>query len=523
MTAATKRRPKTKAPYLADIDPRDLLANPRNVRNQHGDLTELRASIAASGVIQALLVVPEDGGHLIVAGHRRAAAAAEALEAGDWPEDMPPTVPCLVRPDLAGVPASQVLSMLIENDQRADITVTERAVAYAQLELFGLDTMQIARRTGRSLKHVTDSLRLVAFGEKATAAADAGKLTLDDVAQLAEFEDDPALVNKILKDVGNSWGIKHRVEEERRKRKVKEAVAKLTADLKAAGVKIVKRPKEWPHNCAMTRVTSLTTADGQEIDPEAVKTLDGFGALVEERWESAEAIIVCIDPDAHGYVRTGYSYYTSPVQKAAEEEQRRAEEDRRKRLNEAARVRRTFLIEKYGSAKGAKTLLVDALRIAVVYPSFLVHNVDGQLLRDLCGGELTDGMTAGQDRLNRMLVARLIGAQESNVEQVAAGRWSQYKDLIVKWLTWLEEDGYELSDAEVELRTRLAVEEEERRREEEEEEAERLAYEAEEDDDQEVTETAIVDVDLPEQDVAPEPEADPDPRAEADTEGVAQA
>ncbi|MBL6275341.1 ParB/RepB/Spo0J family partition protein [Micromonospora fiedleri] len=517
MTAATERRPKAKAPYLADIDPRDLLANPRNVRTQHGDLTELRASIAASGVLQALLVVPDNGGHLIVAGHRRAKAAAEVLEAGEWPDGVPPTVPCLVRPDLAGVPASQVVSMLIENDQRADLTPTERAVAYAQLELFGLDPSQIAQRTGRSYKHVHDSLRLVKLGEKATAAADAGRLSLDDVAELAEFEDDPKTLEKILKDVDTSWGIKHKVGEERRKRTVKEAVAALRAELEAAGVTIVKKPKDgWPYNCQMARLDQLTTADGESIDPETVKTLDGYGALIEERWESAEAVIVCLDPEAHGYQRTGHSYWKSPAEIAAKEAEAKAKEERRERLKEAATVRRKFLVEKYGSAKGAKTLLVDAMRLAVVEPRFLVHQIDEELIRELAGGELADGLTAGQDRLNRLLVARMIGAQEYNAGEAALGRWTQRKDLIVPWLTRLEADGYELSDAEAEWRTALIAEEE----------AELLRYEAEEDDEdgeQDHAEPGIVDVALPEHDVDPGSELDPDPRTEADTEGVAQA
>ncbi|MEV5768834.1 ParB N-terminal domain-containing protein [Micromonospora sp. NPDC052213] len=109
-----------------------------------GDLTELRASIAAYGVWQALTVVPEDDGHRIVAGHRRAAAAVEALEAGEWPDNLPQTVPCLVRLDMVGLAPEHIVAMLVENDQRVDLTESERAAGYAQLELFGLDVAEIA-------------------------------------------------------------------------------------------------------------------------------------------------------------------------------------------------------------------------------------------------------------------------------------------------------------------------------------------------------------------------------------------
>ncbi|MEU8333386.1 ParB N-terminal domain-containing protein [Micromonospora sp. NPDC048839] len=538
MTAPTKTRSRgKKAPYLAQIDPRDLLAHPRNPRTQFGDLTELRASIAAHGVWQALTVVPEDDGHRIVAGHRRAKAAAEAIEAGEWPDGMAQTVPCLVRPDMVGLAPDQIVAMLVENDQRLDLTESERAAGYAQLELFGLDVAEIARRTGRARKHVQSALKLTKLGEAATAAADAGKLSLEDVAELEEFEDDPKTMAKILKDVGTSWGIKHKVQEERRKRQVKEAVAAVTAELEAAGVKLVKKPKEWPHNCQMARVDQLQTADGEKVDPEAVKALDGYAAVVEERWDSAGAFIVCLDPEAHGYKRTGHNYYKSPAEVAAKEAAAKAREELMARLKESRTVRRRFLVEKYGSAKGAKTLLVEAMRFAVVWPDFLQYRLDREFIKELAGGELTEGVTAGQDRLNRLLVARMVGAQEHNVEQVADGRWVAHKDLIVLWLNRLEEDGYELSDAEAALRARLVAEEEERKHAEEEEEAERLAYEAEEaaqaegtdedgEDGEDGEERTVVDAHLPEHDVEPEPDAEPvgpDPCAEVDLDAAGPA
>lgn len=510
MTAPSKTRSRVKkAPFLAQIDPRDLLAHPRNLRTQLGDLTELRDSIAASGVLQALTVVPEDNGHRIVAGHRRAAAAAEALEAGEWPEGQPQTVPCLVRPDMVGLAPAQIVAMLVENDQRVDLTESERAAGYAQLELFGLDVAEIARRTGRAQKHVTSALKLTKLGEAATEAADAGKLSLEDVAELEEFEDDPKMMEKILKDVGSGWGIKHKVQEARRKRQVKEAIASVTAELKAAGVKIVKKPKEWPYNCQMARVDQLQTADGKEIDPEAVKGLDGYAAIIEERWDTASSMMVCLDPEAHGYKRTGHSYYKSPAEIAAKEAADQARQELTARLKESGTVRRRFLVEKYGSAKGAKALLLEAVRFAVVRPDFLQHRIDRELMKDLAGGELVDGVTAGQDRLNRLLVARFIGAQEHNAEQVADGRWVAHKDLIVLWLNRLEEEGYELSDAENAMRDQLVAAEAKRKQAEAEREAERLAYEAEEDgEDQEV-----VDVDRPGRDVEPEPDAEADPDA----------
>ncbi|MBM0226854.1 ParB N-terminal domain-containing protein [Micromonospora sp. ATA51] len=523
MTAAVKTRPRgKKAPYLAHIDPRELIAHPSNLRTQLGDLTELRASIAATGVLQALTVVPEDGGLRIVAGHRRAAAAVEALEAGEWPDGAPLTVPCLVRPDMEGLAPAQVVAMLVENDQRADLTESERAAGYAQLELFGLDVGEIARRTGRTQKHVTAALKLTKLGEVATGAADAGKLTLEDVAELEQFEDDPKAMERILKGVESGWGVRHRVQEEKRKREDKSATETLTEELTSAGVRVLKKPKDWPWNCAAAKVEELLDADGQPLDVEVVKTLEGFGAIIEGSYGNMRAVIVCEDPDAHGYKRTKFTQYKSPAQKVAEELAKREAEERRQKLRDAGEVRSRFLVEKWGSAKGAKALLVEAMRAAVVMPSFY-DRAEDDLVTALAGGDPRDGQTAGIDRLNRLLVARFVAAHEANTAVVANGRYSNRGHLVLPWLNRLIAEGYELSEAEKTWHAELVEEAAERQRAMEEEEAEALAYEAELEaeeagDGEDGDGPAVVDAHLPEHDVEPQPTAavDPDPCPEAD-------
>ncbi|MEU0151562.1 ParB/RepB/Spo0J family partition protein [Micromonospora fulviviridis] len=535
MTAPTKtRRAKKSAPYLAQLDPRELVAHPTNLRTKLGDLTELRASIAASGVLQALTVVPEDGGMRIVAGHRRAAAAAEAIEAGEWPDGTPTTVPCLVRPDMEGLAPSQVVAMLIENDQRADLTESERANGYAQLELFGLDVAEIARRTGRTQVHVKSALKLKTLGDVATEAADSGKLTLEDVAALEEFEDDPKAMERILKGVESGWGVRHRVQEEKRKREDKSATETLTEELTAAGVRVFKKPKDWPWNCQMAKVEDLVDADDQPLDVEALKTVEGFGAVIEGSYGNMRAVIVCEDPEAHGYKRTKWTQYKSPAAKVAEELKKREAEERRQKLADAGEVRRRFLVEKWGSAKAAKALLVDAMRAAVVMPGFF-DRCEEEMVAALAGGDPRDGQTAGIDRLNRLLVARFVAAHEVNTATVAAGRYSNREHLVLPWLDRLVAEGYELSEAEQGWHAELVEEEAERQRAMEEEDAEAaLEYDDAEgyvDDAEGVR--PIEDVHLPEGDVEPaaepdadaepeeaEPEAEVDPCPEADLDAA---
>ena len=71
----TGGEPDPQPATLTYLDPRALAANPANVRSDLGDLASLVASIRSVGVIEPLIVIPDaDGGHLIVAGHRRNAA-----------------------------------------------------------------------------------------------------------------------------------------------------------------------------------------------------------------------------------------------------------------------------------------------------------------------------------------------------------------------------------------------------------------------------------------------------------------
>ncbi len=148
-----------------------LAPHPDNPRGDLGDLTELARSIKAQGVLQPLLVLPagEDGRHLIVAGHRRHAAAVQAKAA---------TVPAIVR-DLT--PAEVIEAFLVENGQRSDLTVSEEVRAIERLvDLSGgkLTVARLCKRIGRSQNWVRARMALCALPPQWREAIDAGDLTL---------------------------------------------------------------------------------------------------------------------------------------------------------------------------------------------------------------------------------------------------------------------------------------------------------------------------------------------------------
>jgi len=125
-------------------------ANPEQPRSVLGDLSDLKASIEAKGVLEPILVRPREGGRFtIISGERRFRAAMEAGLAD---------IPCIV----FDVSDAEVLEIaLIENLQRKDLSPLEEADGYLTLqEKHGYTHEQIARAVGKSRVTVTETLSL---------------------------------------------------------------------------------------------------------------------------------------------------------------------------------------------------------------------------------------------------------------------------------------------------------------------------------------------------------------------------
>src|SRR5947209_14091823 len=230
-------------PTLVELDPTTLAEHPANVRFDLGDLTELTASIKAVGVLEPVIVTPitgdsengnnSNGGYRILAGHRRVAAAIRAKTA---------TVPCLIRDDLSG-DADALTTMIVENVQRAELTRTEEAAAYAQLAAFDLSAAQIAKRTGRDTKTVKDALKLHALPEQVKTPVADGTITLEEAAAIAEFADDPKAHARLMKAAQSGYGLSYAIADERHRRAKAERKTANRAALEKAGVKVVGQPK----------------------------------------------------------------------------------------------------------------------------------------------------------------------------------------------------------------------------------------------------------------------------------------
>ena len=179
-----------------------LIPSPQNVRKTPAEgaaFEQLKASIAAHGLLENLLVQPArgngeaDGCHEVVAGARRLAALRVLAEDGAIAPDHP--VPCHV---VANGDNAAELS-LVENTVRAAMHPADQVEAFANIARDGGTVSEIAARFGVSERTVEQRLRLGNAAPELLEAYRAGELglqalqafcaTADAKLQLAVWEE----------------------------------------------------------------------------------------------------------------------------------------------------------------------------------------------------------------------------------------------------------------------------------------------------------------------------------------------
>jgi ParB family chromosome partitioning protein len=189
---------------ISQIEP-----NPEQPRVEIGDLTELSSSIKEKGVLEPLLVKPNnDGTWMIIAGERRWRAATQAGLR---------EVPC-IELDLDEKGVAEIA--LIENMQRKDLTVWEEADGLANLaSRFGYTHEEISKKIGKSRSTVTESLTIAGLPsdirEKCREMDINAKSTLLEIAR--QF--DEAAMHKFLKDLKEKGFSRETVRETARPKK----------------------------------------------------------------------------------------------------------------------------------------------------------------------------------------------------------------------------------------------------------------------------------------------------------------
>jgi ParB family chromosome partitioning protein len=147
--------------------------HPGNIREDLGDLTDLAASIRAHGIVQPLVVQrnPNRNGHfLVIAGHRRLAAARKARLN---------EIPVLIRDAEIGTAKATEL-MLVENCQRRDLDPVEKARAMGALRDRGYTSATISRAIGLSDATVCNYLALLDLDAASLQKIKDGNLAVTD-------------------------------------------------------------------------------------------------------------------------------------------------------------------------------------------------------------------------------------------------------------------------------------------------------------------------------------------------------
>lgn len=168
---------------FAEVDLEDVKPNPFQPRTRFDDQTidELAQSIRETGIVQPVIVVPEDDHYMIIVGERRWRAAQRAGLR---------KIPVLIR----NIPKDKQLEVsLIENIHREELNALEIARAYQRLiDDNGYAQHELADKVGKDRSSVTNYLRLLKLPQEIQDRLADGTISMGHARAMLALED-PAI------------------------------------------------------------------------------------------------------------------------------------------------------------------------------------------------------------------------------------------------------------------------------------------------------------------------------------------
>ncbi|MEO7985106.1 MAG: ParB/RepB/Spo0J family partition protein [Gemmatimonadales bacterium] len=184
---------------LREVPVESVRPNPFQPRTtiDEAALTELAASIEASGLLQPVVVRPRDGGYELIAGERRWRAATHL----GWTK-----IPAVIK----DVDDQTLLTLaLIENLQRDDLSPIDEAAGYERLASeFKLPHGEIARMVGRNRSTVANLLRLLKLPAEVQALVHQKSLSEGHARALLGLEDVERMVALAREAVEQGWSVR---------------------------------------------------------------------------------------------------------------------------------------------------------------------------------------------------------------------------------------------------------------------------------------------------------------------------
>ena len=267
-----------------------LRPSKRNVRTVPGSdeaLDELKASIAAHGLLKNLVVraaeSQDETVYDVIAGHRRLNACRSLAEDGQMHPDV--LIPCLILDD----DADDTEISLAENTVRLAMHPVDQVAAFGRLADEGTPAATIARRFGISSRTVEQRLRLADVHPQILEAARNNQLDIEHLSAFAA-----------TRDQGRQLELWNRVKDNEYVPHADWIRREVTADYVLAGTDRARFVGLDAYRKAGGRIDHDLFSDEDDagailIDPEVLDRLAGdklqqaAGALAGESWKWTEA------------------------------------------------------------------------------------------------------------------------------------------------------------------------------------------------------------------------------------------
>jgi ParB family chromosome partitioning protein len=456
--------------HLVDLALDLLDPHPDNLREEISDLDETAAEMRQVGVLEPLLVASADafwavrevtdtidsGRYVILAGHRRAAAARKAGLT---------VVPCIVRDDLAGR-RDTVVTMLIENLHREGLKAVEEARGYRLLEDLDMTQGQIAELVGCSQANVSKKLALLKLPPEVQLGVNDGEIPIAEAVELARYSDDPEIVR--IAQTRPTWQSIDQVANDVKERRGREAaIAAREAELRAADpdVRIVAWPNAgWPtwvaQNASAASFRALVN-DGVAVADHAALPCHAISVGFASGDKALSDVDVCTTPGVHIKARKAGERDKQAKADAARTRKKAREEEK---VQQQATVRRDLLGKQLGGRSVAAPTEAAAYQVLV---AMLVDFLDGDealaIAARAVGCELPDSddmwelsRAGGKELLDkaqtpagmkRVVAALALGYAEDRT----TGMYASDRSISSPYLRWLQTLGHTLAGVERQL------------------------------------------------------------------------
>jgi ParB family chromosome partitioning protein len=216
-----------------DVDVEDLKPNPLQPRQDFDkdSIDELAHSMKETGVLQPIVVVPEENHYKIVVGERRWRAARKiGLQ----------KIPAVVR-HLSE--KQQIEASLVENLQRKDLNPIEIAFAYQKL-IHELKYSQedVAEKVGKDRASVANYIRLLKLPQEIQRMVAEGKLSMGHARTLITLEnpDQQVFISRLIVEKNLSVRDVEKMMTEKRRAPAHRKPQELDPDLQALQEEFIK-------------------------------------------------------------------------------------------------------------------------------------------------------------------------------------------------------------------------------------------------------------------------------------------